>query len=74
MHPILLALALTVSGQTVKIGTLTPSAGSWSVQVSQDLVKWRVVASGACTAPEHVCATIQREQMGFVRVEFWPRP
>lgn len=73
MHPILLAIALTVHAETVKIASQTPLAGSWFIEESADLRRWRVVASGSCTGQETVCATLPKRDLGFVRVEFLPR-
>lgn len=73
MHPILLAISLTFSGQTVRIASQTPLAGSWFIEESVDLHRWRVVASGVSTGQETVCATLPKRDLGFVRVEFLPR-
>lgn len=70
MDPILLAIALTVSTNTVKIASFCPLVGSWSVQTSHDLCRWRVVASGRSWGKETLSVTIPKEEMGFVRVEF----
>lgn len=70
MHPILLAIALAVNTNSVKIASFCPVSGSYSVQVSLDLCRWRVVASGRSQGQETVSATIPKEALGFIRVEF----
>lgn len=70
MHPILLAITLTVSINTVKIVSLCPVSGSYSVQESADLCRWRVIASGRSKGAETLSVTLPKREMGFVRVEF----
>lgn len=71
MNLILLAIALTVHAETVKIASFCPLAGSWFIEESADLCRWRVVASGASKGQETISVTLTKRSVGFVRVEFF---
>lgn len=70
MNPIFLAIALTVNTNSLKIVSLCPVSGSYSVQESADLMKWRVIASGRSKGSETLSVTLPKREMGFLRVEF----
>lgn len=74
MNPLLLALSLTLTNGVATIRTVTPGAGSYSVQCSADLHRWRVLACGPVTGVAHVTAKDRRgDACSFYRVQWFPR-
>ncbi len=69
----LLALSLAITNGVAVVRCVTPSAGSFSVQCSADMLTWRVVESGYVTGSAHVAATVPVDKCGFFRVEWRQR-
>jgi len=70
MSALLLTIHLTVTNGVVQVRCVTPAAGSYSVQCSGDMRRWRVVASGHVNEVSHVSATLPVEACAFFRVEW----
>lgn len=71
MNALLLALHLTVTNQVATVRFMAPATGSYSVQASEDGLRWRVLLSVPAREGEHVVASEHCQgQCRIYRVEW----